>query len=77
MTSDEPRPLTETQSRVLAWVIENIVAYSPTVREIQAGLGYKSPHAVTVHLDALEKKGRIRRVANKSRNIEVLQCPKN
>jgi repressor LexA len=75
--SDEPRPLTETQSRVLAWITANRVLYSPTVREIAAAMGYKSPHAVTVHLDALERKGRIRRVANKSRNIEVLQCPKN
>lgn len=68
----EPRPLTEKQAAVLAFIEQNPVLYSPTVREIAASLGYKSPNAVVVHLDALEKKGRIRRTPGRSRNIEVI-----
>ena len=68
----EPRPLTQKQAAVLEFIEQNPVLYSPTVREIAASLGYKSPNAVVVHLDALEKKGRIRRAPGRSRNIEVL-----
>ena len=49
----EPRPLTEKQAAVLEFIQNNPVLYSPTVREIAASLGYKSPNAVVVHLDAL------------------------
>lgn len=73
MTETETKPtLTEKQAAVLEFIQNNPVLYSPTVREIAAAMGYRSPHAVSVHLAALEKKGRIRRNAGKSRNIEVL-----
>lgn len=73
MTEAETKPtLTEKQATMLQWIVDNRVLHSPTVREIAAAMGYRSPHAVSVHLAALEKKGRIRRNAGKSRNIEVL-----
>ena len=69
----EPRPLTERQAAVLEFIQNNPVLYSPTVREIAAAMGYKSPNAIAVHLTALEKKGRIVRVPGRSRNIKVVQ----
>ncbi len=59
-------------------VLHHITAYiavkgrPPTIREIQAYFGFQSTNSVTAHLDALERKGLIRREPNKSRNIEVL-----
>lgn len=72
MTETTPQPLTAKQAAVLEFIRENTKAASPTSREIAAAFGFKSPHAATVHLDALEKKGRIRRIAGRSRNIEVI-----
>jgi repressor LexA len=46
--------------------------YSPTVREIAAAMSIKSPHGVTVHLEALERKGYIRMAQGKPRGIEVV-----
>ncbi len=43
----------------------------PTVREIADHFGFRSPKAVTDHLDALERKGFISRRDRKSRNIEI------
>jgi len=43
----------------------------PTVREIAQHFGFQSPKAATDHLDALERKGYIRRRNRKARNIEV------
>lgn len=72
MTETTAPPLTAKQAAVLRFIQENTKAASPTSREIAAAFGFKSPHAATVHLDALEKKGRIRRIAGRSRNIEVI-----
>ncbi|MFO8006828.1 MAG: transcriptional repressor LexA [Candidatus Brocadiia bacterium] len=43
----------------------------PTVREIADHFGFRSPKAATDHLDALERKGYIRRRNRKARNIEI------
>ncbi len=43
----------------------------PTVREIAEHFGFRSPKAVTDHLNALERKGYIVRRSRKSRNIEI------
>lgn len=72
MTEPTPIPLTPRQQEVLDFIRENMALYSPTCRQIAAAIGAKSPHAATVHLDALEKKGRIRRTPGRPRNIEVL-----
>jgi SOS-response transcriptional repressor LexA len=45
--------------------------WGPSVREIAAGLAYKSPHAVTGMLEQLERKGWIVREPGKSRGIRV------
>ena len=72
MSTTEVPALTAKQQAILDYVRDNTEAASPTCRQIAKAFGFKSPHAVTVHLDALEKKGRIRRVPGRSRNIEVI-----
>lgn len=54
-------PLTTRQAEILQFV-ESIISsrgYGPTVREIGAHFGIRSPNGVLCHLKALEKKGRI------------------
>lgn len=46
--------------------------YPPSVREIGSSVGLKSPSTVHMHLQTLEEKGLIRRIANKSRTIELV-----
>jgi repressor LexA len=72
MTQTAKERLTARQQQVLDFIRDNMAMYSPTCRQIAAAIGAKSPHAATVHLDALERKGFIRRVPGKPRNIEVL-----
>lgn len=45
--------------------------YPPSVREIGAAVGLKSPSTVHMHLRTLEELGLIKRTANKSRTIEI------
>jgi len=49
--------------------------YPPTVREVCAATGLKSPRSVTQHLEALERKGYIERGREKSRAIRFLRDP--
>lgn len=72
MTIAEREKLTARQAEVLKFIKDNMHLYSPTVRQIAAAIGAKSPHAATGHLDALEKKGFITREPGKTRNIKVL-----
>lgn len=44
----------------------------PTIRELQQQLGYRSPRAVSYHLEKLEADGKIVRRGN-SRNIQLLE----
>lgn len=55
---------------VVAYVGNN--HYSPAVRDIQAGLGISSTSVVAYHLDALQKRGLIRRTPHVSRSIVLL-----
>jgi repressor LexA len=48
--------------------------YPPTVREIGAHFGFV-PRSVFDHLKALERKGYLRRVASKSRSLQILDAP--
>jgi repressor LexA len=49
--------------------------YPPTYREIAEGLKMASVSTVVYHLDALEKKGYLRRTDNAARSIELLIQP--
>ncbi len=67
------RPLTVRQQQVYDFIQDKISSrgYGPTVREIGESLGIRSPNGVMCHLRALERKGMISRLANKSRAIEL------
>ena len=61
--------LTEKQQAVLAFVQahQRQHGHYPTLREICAHFGFASPFAATRHLQALETKGALQRVAGKAR----------
>ena len=65
--------LTDRQRQVFEFICEAMRAENrpPTVREIAEKFGFRSPKAATDHLDALERKGYIRRRNRKARNIEI------
>ena len=65
--------LTQRQLSVYEFIRDNILnrGYGPTVREIAAEFGIKSPNGVVGHLNAIEKKGLIVRDKKKSRAIEL------
>ncbi len=67
--------LTDRQQSVYEFIRDKIVnrGYGPTVREIGEQMDIRSPNGVMCHLRALERKGMIRRTANKSRAIELTQ----
>ena len=71
-TTADPKPLTARQREVLEFIRANMHLYSPTIREIAREFSFRSPQGVIAHLDALERKGWIRRVPNQVRGIEVL-----
>jgi repressor LexA len=65
--------LTSRQRQVFEFICSVMRAENrpPTVREIAEYFGFRSPKAATDHLDALERKGYIRRRDRRARNIEV------
>jgi repressor LexA len=67
--------LTQQQQAVFDFIRDcmSTRGYGPTVREIGQHMDIRSPNGVMCHLRALEKKGHIRRSANKSRAIELTQ----
>jgi repressor LexA len=67
------RGLTERQREIFDFICDVMRAENrpPTVREIAEHFGFRSPKAATDHLDALERKGFIRRRDRKARNIEI------
>lgn len=63
--------LTARQQRVLRFIQSHNGkhGYPPTIREIAAHIGAKWSHGIEGHLAALERKGHIKRVKEKSRGI--------
>lgn len=49
--------------------------YSPTIREIREGCGIPSTLSVQLHLEALEREGRIRREREVFRSIRLVEGP--
>jgi repressor LexA len=68
--------LTSRQREVLEFIRRFMgqAGYPPTVREIGAHFGFV-PRSVFDHLKALERKGYLRRVALKSRSLQILDAP--
>lgn len=67
--------LTARQRRILAIIAEAVAArgYPPSIREIGESVGLASPSSVAHQLNALERKGFIRRDPRLPRAMEVLQ----
>lgn len=65
------KQLTEKQRAIYDYLVRFITEYGypPSVREIAAAVGLKSPSTVHFHLKALEEAGAIRRGAGKTRSI--------
>jgi repressor LexA len=69
--------LTSRQREIYEFLKEKITkrGYGPTVREIGAQFGIRSPNGVMCHLKALEKKGLISRESHMSRAIQLAEQP--
>jgi len=69
--------LTSRQQEVLEGIYQIIKekGYPPTVREIGERLGLRSSCTVQRHLEALERKGYIKRDRTKARSVEIVQAP--
>jgi repressor LexA len=73
----ERRPLTKRQQLIYEFIKDKILnrGYGPTVREIGAHFGIRSPNGVMCHLKALEKKHMIVRDERMSRAIQLTDAP--
>jgi repressor LexA len=65
------------QKKVLDYILGTVEArgYPPSVREIADAVGLASPSTVHAHLEALQRKGYIRKDATKPRAIEISYAP--
>ncbi len=68
------KKLTEKQKQILGLIAQKVkeVGFPPTMQELADQLGFRSKNAVFKHLEALEKKGYIRRAAGGARGITIL-----
>ena len=68
------KKLTEKQKTILGKIAENVktIGYPPTMQELADDLGVESKNAIFKHLEALEKKGYIKRSAGGARGITIL-----
>lgn len=66
--------LTKKQLAVLGFLEEwtETHGYSPSYREIMAGLGLSSVSAVAEHIDNLVSKGVLKKVPGEARSLEIL-----
>ncbi len=71
--------LPSSEWRVFSWIEEFVSQYgiSPTLREIQQGLGYRSTAAIRPRVEALANKGFISRIPGKTRTIRVLKSSRS
>ena len=71
------RPVTERQQEILDFIVSETRTrgFPPTLREIGSQFGIRSTKGVNDHLEALERKGKIKRQKDLSRAIEVIDIP--
>lgn len=68
-----PKELTKTQQKILEFLTESKVkGFMPTLAEIAKKFSYQNRSTVQQHLQAIEKKGYIKRNSKLSRGIELL-----
>ena len=72
------RGLTNRQQQVLNFIqdFQNEHGFSPTVREVAAHFGFRSPRAAHDHIKALEKKGYLKPASGRPRALGLVN-PKN
>ncbi len=72
-TDPEGKALTMRQRKVLQVIRESIATrgYPPSVREIGEKVGLKSPSSVAYQLDALQRKGLLRKDPNRPRAVDI------
>jgi repressor LexA len=72
-TDPHGKALTMRQRKVLQVIRESIAqrGYPPSVREIGELVGLKSPSSVAYQLDALQRKGLLRKDANRPRAVDI------
>lgn len=65
--------LTERQEEILLFIHSHEAknGYWPSIREIQVRFGFRSTNAVAGHLDALERKGCLERIAGQARTFRI------
>jgi len=65
------------QKKILDYILGTVEdrGYPPSVREIADAVGLASPSTVHAHLEALQRKGYIRKDATKPRAIEISYAP--
>jgi repressor LexA len=65
------------QRKILDFILGTVSSrgYPPSVREIADAVGLASPSTVHAHLEALQRKGYIRKDATKPRAIEISYAP--
>ncbi len=68
------KKLTERQKSILSSIITKVRSdgFPPTMQEIADEMGMRSKNGVVKHLEALEKKGYIRRASGGARGITIL-----
>jgi len=66
--------LTNAQRKVLEFIKDHIQkrGYPPTVREVAERFRYRSPMAAKLHIDALVKKGALKKTPARSRGLELV-----
>lgn len=71
--NDAPVVLTPRQRKVLRYIRESVAkkGYPPSVREIGEAVGLKSPSSVAHQLNALERKGLLRKDPNRPRAVDI------
>ena len=69
--------LSPRQGEVLEFIVGHVRdhGYPPSLREIGAALQIGSTSGVVCHLDALVRKGRLRRTGRASRGLAVIEVP--
>ena len=75
-SGEPPAALTARQRAVLECIRSSLDArgYPPTMREIGAAIGLTSPSSVKHQLEALERKGYVRRDPNRPRALEIVHA---
>jgi SOS-response transcriptional repressor LexA len=69
----KPVKLTRRQAELVA-IIRGMMTHGPTLREIAAAMGIRSPNGVKGHLERLEEKGVVERKPGIARGVILTEA---